>query len=79
MQIGGFRVTGFVAWLIWSSAHIYFLIGFRNDSRSRSTGAGTTLRSAGARLITGLTGSRISPVEAVGQRAMRLISMMLKR
>jgi NADH dehydrogenase len=26
----GIRVSGFVAWLIWWVAHIYFLIGFRN-------------------------------------------------
>jgi NADH dehydrogenase len=24
------RLTGFPAWLVWSLAHIYFLIGFRN-------------------------------------------------
>jgi NADH dehydrogenase len=23
-------VTGLLAWLIWSVAHVYFLIGFRN-------------------------------------------------
>ena len=27
---GRFEVTGFLAWLLWSAAHIYFLIGFRN-------------------------------------------------
>jgi NADH:ubiquinone reductase (H+-translocating) len=30
VDIGRLRVTGFIAWLIWSVAHIYFLIGFRN-------------------------------------------------
>ena len=29
-QIGTFKVSGLVAWLLWSLAHIYFLIGFRN-------------------------------------------------
>ena len=29
-QIGRFRLSGFLAWLLWSVAHIYFLIGFRN-------------------------------------------------
>ena len=28
--MGGMRVSGFLAWLIWCLAHIYFLIGFRN-------------------------------------------------
>jgi len=27
---GRLEVTGFAAWLLWSAAHIYFLIGFRN-------------------------------------------------
>ena len=26
----GFQLKGFVGWLIWCAAHIYFLIGFRN-------------------------------------------------
>jgi len=29
-QLGTFKVSGFPAWLLWSLAHIYFLIGFRN-------------------------------------------------
>ena len=29
-ELGGLRLSGFVAWLLWSVAHIYFLIGFRN-------------------------------------------------
>jgi NADH dehydrogenase len=28
--IGKFKLSGFVAWLMWLFAHIYFLIGFRN-------------------------------------------------
>jgi NADH:quinone reductase (non-electrogenic) len=28
--LGGVEVTGLLAWLLWSAAHIYFLIGFRN-------------------------------------------------
>jgi NADH dehydrogenase len=27
---GGFHLSGFVAWLIWSVAHIWFLVGFRS-------------------------------------------------
>jgi len=29
-DIGGFRASGFFAWLIWISIHIFWLIGFRN-------------------------------------------------
>jgi NADH:ubiquinone reductase (H+-translocating) len=30
VDFGWIRLRGFVAWLIWTMAHIYFLIGFRN-------------------------------------------------
>jgi len=30
VQLGRFRLQGFVAWVFWSLAHIYFLIGFKN-------------------------------------------------
>ncbi len=30
MQIGRFRLTGFLAWSAWLVVHLYFLIGFRN-------------------------------------------------
>jgi len=29
-QIGGIKLSGYPAWLVWLFAHIYFLIGFRN-------------------------------------------------
>jgi NADH dehydrogenase len=29
-DFGRFHLTGFLAWLVWSLAHIWFLIGFRN-------------------------------------------------
>jgi NADH dehydrogenase len=29
-EIGRVRLTGFIAWLVWCVAHIWFLIGFRN-------------------------------------------------
>jgi NADH dehydrogenase len=28
--MGELRLSGFVAWLIWSFAHVWFLIGFRS-------------------------------------------------
>jgi NADH dehydrogenase len=30
VEIGAIRLTGFIAWLFWSLAHIYFLIDFRS-------------------------------------------------
>lgn len=30
IDFGRIRMTGFIAWLVWGAAHIYFLIGFRN-------------------------------------------------
>ena len=29
-QIGGVRLSGLLAWLIWSLVHVFYLIGFRN-------------------------------------------------
>ncbi len=29
-DIFGLKVTGFLGWLLWGAAHVYFLIGFRN-------------------------------------------------
>ena len=30
VQLGGVKLTGFVGWVFWSVAHVYFLIGLRN-------------------------------------------------
>lgn len=30
VDFGRIRITGFPAWVLWSVAHVYFLIGFRN-------------------------------------------------
>jgi NADH:ubiquinone reductase (H+-translocating) len=30
LEMGGLRLSGFAAWLIWSFAHVWFLIGFRS-------------------------------------------------
>ena len=35
VQMGRFKLKGFIAWLLWCVAHIYFLIGFRNRLRGR--------------------------------------------
>ena len=29
-DIFGLKVTGFIGWLLWGAAHVYFLIGFKN-------------------------------------------------
>jgi NADH dehydrogenase len=60
VQMGRLRIKGFVAWLLWSVAHIYFLIGFRNRlivATNWLWNYATFQR--GTRLITGVTGSRL--------------------
>jgi NADH:ubiquinone reductase (H+-translocating) len=58
-----FKVSGFVAWLLWSLAHIYFLIGFRNRLRfAMNWGWNYVTFRRGTRLITGISGSRIEDV-----------------
>jgi NADH dehydrogenase len=61
---GRLRVTGPLAWLLWSVAHIYFLIGFRNRIAVTLdwTWAYVTF-DRGARLITG-PGSASLPLRA---------------
>jgi NADH:ubiquinone reductase (H+-translocating) len=62
-QIGAFKVSGFVAWLLWSFAHIYFLIGFRNRlAVAMNWGWSYVTFQRGTRLITGISGSRIEDV-----------------
>jgi len=57
-QIFGLRLTGFVAWLLWSVAHIYFLIGFRNRLAVALSWAWSYVTfERGTRLITGVDGA----------------------
>ena len=59
-QVGPLRLTGFVAWLVWCVAHIYFLIGFRNRLSVAMNWLWSYLTfQRGTRLITGLSGSRM--------------------
>ena len=54
VDFGRVRLRGFVAWVIWSVAHIYFLIGFRNRFFVAASWAWSYLTyQRGARLITG--------------------------
>jgi NADH dehydrogenase len=53
-DFGGFHLKGFVGWLVWSAAHIYFLIGFRNRIAVTLDWLWSYLTfERGARLITG--------------------------
>jgi NADH dehydrogenase len=61
MQLGRMRLTGFPAWLLWSVAHIYFLIGFRNRLLVAMNWSWNYLTfQRGTRLITGVSGARMA-------------------
>jgi NADH dehydrogenase len=62
-QLGRLKLSGFVAWTLWSVAHIYFLIGFRNRLVVAMNWAWNYVTfQRGTRLITGISGSRIEDV-----------------
>jgi NADH dehydrogenase len=62
-HIGAFKLSGVVAWLLWSLTHIYFLIGFRNRLAVAANWCWNYLTfQRGTRLITGISGSRIEDV-----------------
>jgi NADH:ubiquinone reductase (H+-translocating) len=57
-EIGDLKLRGLIAWLIWSFAHIFYLIGFRNRLFVAMSWAWSYVTfQRGARLITGLSGS----------------------
>jgi NADH dehydrogenase len=59
-QFGKIKLRGFIAWLLWSVAHIYFLIGFRNRIVVAMSWVWSYVTfQRGTRLITGLSGSRM--------------------
>jgi NADH dehydrogenase len=63
VQMGRLKIKGFVAWLLWSVAHIYFLIGFRNRLIVATNWLWNYVTfQRGTRLITGVTGSRMEDV-----------------
>jgi NADH dehydrogenase len=65
-QVGAFKISGLLAWLLWSLAHIYFLIGFRNRLAVAMNWCWNYLTfQRGTRLITGISGSRIEDVMPV--------------
>jgi NADH:ubiquinone reductase (H+-translocating) len=57
IDFGVVRLAGFPAWLLWSAAHIYFLVGFRNRFIAMIDWIWTYLTyERSARLITGIEG-----------------------
>jgi NADH:quinone reductase (non-electrogenic) len=59
VQMGRFKLKGFFAWLLWSVAHIYFLIGFRNRFAVAANWLWNYLTfQRGTRLITGVSDAR---------------------
>jgi NADH dehydrogenase len=69
-QLGTVKLSGFPAWLLWSLAHIYFLIGFRNRLAVATNWCWNYVTfQRGTRLITGISGSRIEDVVPVVRAA----------
>jgi NADH:quinone reductase (non-electrogenic) len=65
-RLGALKGSGFAAWLLWSVAHIYFLIGFRNRLAVALHWFWNYVTfQRGTRLITGISGSRIEDVVPV--------------
>ncbi|HOY76846.1 MAG TPA: NAD(P)/FAD-dependent oxidoreductase [Hyphomonadaceae bacterium] len=67
---GGVQLRGFIGWLTWSVAHIYFLIGFRNRFSVALDWAWSYLTfERGARLITGPVDAAAAPGRMDGEAA----------
>lgn len=55
IDFGRLRLSGLLAWLLWSTAHVYFLVGFRNRAVVGASWLWNYLTfDRGARLITGV-------------------------
>ena len=66
-DFGSFQLKGFIGWLTWCLAHIYFLIGFRNRFSVALDWAWSYLTfERGARLITGPVEEAKAPAKADG-------------
>src|SRR5262245_898413 len=62
-QVGACKLSGVSAWLLWSLAHTYFLIGSRNRLAVVTNWCWNYVTfQRGSRLITGISGSRIEDV-----------------
>lgn len=63
-DFSGFHLRGFIGWLVWSAAHVYFLIGFRNRVAVTLDWIWSYLTfERGARLITGDIMQESAPAE----------------
>jgi NADH:ubiquinone reductase (H+-translocating) len=59
-QLWGVHFDGLLAWLLWSAAHVHYLIGFRNRLAVMMNWMWNYFTfERGTRLITGLSGSRV--------------------
>jgi NADH:ubiquinone reductase (H+-translocating) len=69
VQMHRLKLTGVLGWLVWSVAHIYYLIGFRNRTIVAMNWVWNYLTlQRGTRLITGVTGSRIEDMASGSYR-----------
>jgi NADH dehydrogenase len=70
-QFGKLRFSGLPAWLLWSGAHVYFLIGFRNRFTVANNWAWSYITfQRGSRLITGLY-ARVEDLRQLSQSDLR--------
>lgn len=70
VDLGRLRLTGLPGWLLWSLAHVWFLVGFRNRISVATSWLWSYLTwERGARLITGQDIARAHPeMPSAGQR-----------
>lgn len=68
-DLGRLRLTGLPGWLLWSLAHVWFLVGFRNRVSVATSWLWSYLTwERGARLITGQEIARAEPPRAPAER-----------
>jgi NADH dehydrogenase len=69
VDLGRLRLTGLPGWLLWSLAHVWFLVGFRNRVSVATSWLWSYLTwERGARLITGQEIARAEPPRAAAGR-----------
>jgi NADH dehydrogenase len=69
IDFGWVRLRGLLAWLLWSTAHIYFLVGFRNRLVVGANWLWSYVTfDRGARLITGLVAEEDAADHHLGSR-----------
>lgn len=68
-DLGRLRLTGLPGWLLWSLAHVWFLVGFRNRISVATSWLWSYLTwERGARLITGQEIARAEPARLPAER-----------